>query len=176
MPKPQGRARGRPATNLLLFRTDIKALLKAKVPNKKIYKWLWEEFQLDISISMLRRKYTSWGIYKRLTEDVKVYIRNRVVFIFFSIGLEDSDMLCLLAREGTLITHHTLVRVRFLINLKRRIRNKIERAATAETARGLIKEQLLEGIINRYGKKMLQMHFKQRGMFFPRDLLFREYC
>ncbi|KAI8940778.1 hypothetical protein NX059_002044 [Plenodomus lindquistii] len=111
-----------------------------------------------------------------MSEELKQQLKNRVFFLFYSLGLEDSEIRRLLEKEGTPISREALARLRYEMGLKRSIRNEEVRQAAVVTAREAIEEQLLEGIIDGYGKRMLQLHFRQRGMFFTRDLLFKEYA
>ena len=169
-------AGGRKVIDLTLYQMEIIALLEMKVKNADLCKWLREEYGVVCSDKTLRRNYRSWGIKRFMSEELKQHLKNRVLYLFFALGLEDDEMLRLLKHEGTPVSRMTLVRLRFSMNMKRRIRDEIDREAHAEVAREAVQEHLLEGIIDGYGKRMLQLHFRQRGMFFARDLLFKEYA
>jgi len=138
--------------------------------------WLLEEHNVKCGLTTLKDRFRKWGIRRRMSEEVEAQLKNRIVVLFFQCGFEDGEILQMLHNEGhTHISRSILVRLRFSMGLKRRIRDPAEKEAAIVAARAAIEEHLKEGIIDGYGKRLLQVHFKQRGLFFARDRLFQEY-
>jgi len=85
-------------------------------------------------------------------------------------------MLYILKREGHDITKWHLIRLRFQLNLRRRIgRTEEDHAHADEVVRRLILEESGRnaGQIEGYGKGLLHTHFRQAGYIAARDRLFR---
>ena len=80
-----------------------------------------------------------------------------------------------MAKEGWHIGKWTLIRLRYELGLKRRIRGVEAQAEADRLTQDAIREELLTGPIDGYGKGMLYAHFKSTYHAVQRDRLFRNY-
>lgn len=168
---------GRPNVNLTPFETELIGLFEMGLSFPKVKEWLYDEYGVKCGVTTLKKNFKAWRIRRGMSEEIKERLKNRILVLFFQLGLEDNEILRVLHREGhTSMTKKTLARLRFSLGLKRRLRDPAAQDEAVVAARAAIEEQLKEGVIDGYGKRMLQMHFKQRNMFFSRDRLFKEYA
>jgi hypothetical protein len=116
-----------------------------------------------------------WNVSRRYPEEVEDFIKLRVQWFFFEYNLEDSEILECLKKDGIYIGKWTLVRLRFELGLKRRIRGAEAKAAADLLVRGILEEELKKGVVDGYGRQYLQVHLKQRYHCVARDRLFRIY-
>ena len=97
-----------------------------------------------------------------MTEEVEQAVKNRLLVLFYQLGLEDAEILRVLHKEGhPSISKKVLARLRFSMGLKGRIRGTIAQEEAVIAARVAIEEQLKEGIIDGYGKRMIQLHLSR---------------
>jgi hypothetical protein len=107
--------------------------------------------------------------------EVQEDLKRRIKILYFQVGLDDKDMLIELKRQGFHIGPYTLVRLRFQLGLRRRIRDPTEQKEAESVVQALIKEGLQSGAIDGYGKQYLYIHFRQMGMNIARDRMFQVY-
>jgi hypothetical protein len=84
-------------------------------------------------------------------------------------------MLIDLRRQGYQIGPGTLVRLRFELGLKRRIRSPEEIEQAERVVQDLVQQGIQSGAIDGYGKQYLYLHFRQLGMNVARDRMFQVY-
>jgi hypothetical protein len=139
--------------------------------------YLFEEHNISVTGRTIQRRFRAWNIRKRqAAPEPTDELCKRVQILFFEVGLEDRDMLHLLNREGFNISKWHLVRLRFRLNLRRRIGNTQEDHDHADSVvEQLIKDELRHGQIEGYGRGLLHSHFRQQGYIVARDRLFRVY-
>ncbi|KAF1946536.1 hypothetical protein EJ02DRAFT_462549 [Clathrospora elynae] len=84
-------------------------------------------------------------------------------------------MLTVLHKEGFDIGKYTLVRLRFELGLRRRVRGVQQSQEADRLVRELVAQELEKGVIDGYGQRYLYTHFWQRGIIVARDRLFEAY-
>jgi hypothetical protein len=85
---------------------------------------------------------------------------ERIQVLFFDVSLEDTEILQVLKREGDEISKHTLVRLRFELGLRRRVRGEEQCQAADALVQRLVEEELGKGVIDGYGRGYLYTHFQ----------------
>lgn len=103
-------------------------------------------------------------------------VKARIQVLFFQVGLEDHDMLTVLRDEGFKIGKYTLIRLRFELGLKRRVRGVEAIQEADRLVRRLVTEELQKGVIDGYGRRYLATHFRQNGHIVARYFLPLYYC
>ncbi|KAF1936682.1 hypothetical protein EJ02DRAFT_479412 [Clathrospora elynae] len=164
---------GRPRTDIAPFEDDLRALFEEGLTFRQLADWLYEEHQVRCGLTTLKDRFRRWDIRRCITSDVEQQLKNRIIVLFYQLNLDDSEILRMLHAEGyTNISPATIVRLRFTLGLK----HKDEQDIADILAYGLVEEEMKKGIIDGYGRQMLQVHFKQHNMFFSRNRLFKAYC
>ncbi|KAF2181431.1 hypothetical protein K469DRAFT_589750, partial [Zopfia rhizophila CBS 207.26] len=82
---------------------------------------LREQYNLNVNIHTIKRRFKNWKIVRRLPTEVEEQAKNQVQVLFFKVSLKDEDMLCALKNEGFQIRKYTLIRLRFELGLRRRV-------------------------------------------------------
>src|SRR5579871_6768919 len=113
---------GRPRTNVDQYHSEICALYNEGLNAHQISEHLSNTYSVSISYRTLKRRFQDWGLNKRMPSHVADEVKARIQVLFFQVGLEDHDMLTVLRDEGFKIGKYTLVRLRFELGLKRRVR------------------------------------------------------
>ena len=134
-----------------------------------------ETFQINVTTRTLKRRFQKWELRRRLPTYVADAAKKRIQVLFFDVGLEDQDMLTVLHKEGFNIGKYTLVRLRFELGLRRRVRGVQQCQEADQLIRGLVAQELEKGVIDGYGRRYLHTHFRQRGIIVARDRLFEAY-
>ena len=134
-----------------------------------------ETFQVNVTTRTLKRRFQKWELRRRLPTYVADAAKKRIQVLFFDVGLEDHDMLTVLHKEGFNIGKYTLVRLRFELGLRRRVRGVQQCQEADQLIRGLVAQELEKGVIDGYGRRYLHTHFRQRGIIVARDRLFEAY-
>ncbi|KAH8728334.1 hypothetical protein GQ44DRAFT_45782 [Phaeosphaeriaceae sp. PMI808] len=121
---PCHRKGGRPRTNINLYEDDLRALFEEGLTFKQLKEWLYEEHQVKCGITLLKERFREWNIRRRITPDVEQQLKNRII-ILYQMNLDDNEIVRMLKSEGhNTATKATVVRLRFSLGLKRRIRDK----------------------------------------------------
>lgn len=166
---------GRPAINLTQYQAELRAIFHEGLTFEQIAAYIQETYQIRINIRTLKRRFREWNLRRGLPTQVEEVVKNRIRVLFFEVGLEDTEMLLILQGEGFKITKYTLVRLRFELGLRRRVRG-IEQCQEADRlVQRLVAEELEKGVIDGYGRRYLYTHFRQRGHIIARDRLFQAY-
>jgi hypothetical protein len=70
----------------------------------------------------LKRRFQNWGVRRKLPTCVAERLKKRIQVLSFDVGLEDSEILQVLRREGDEISKYILIRLRFELGLRKRVR------------------------------------------------------
>jgi hypothetical protein len=141
----------------------------------QIAKHLHEAYAVHTTSRTIKRRFRNWKITRQMPTEVKEEIKNRIQVLFFEVGLEDKDLLSALQNEGYNIGKYTLVRLRFELGLRRRIRGVEQQQHANELIQRLVTQELQKGVIDGYGRGYLYTHFRQQGHIIGRDRLFQAY-
>jgi hypothetical protein len=141
----------------------------------QIAKHLDEAYAVHTTSRTIKRRFRNWEITRQMPTEVKEEIKNRIQVLFFEVGLEDKDLLSALQNEGYNIGKYTLVRLRFELGLRRRIRGVEQQRLANELVQRLVTQELQKGVIDGYGRGYLYTHFRQQGHIIGRDRLFQAY-
>ncbi|KAF2469932.1 uncharacterized protein BDR25DRAFT_343225 [Lindgomyces ingoldianus] len=167
--------RGRPKINLEPYQLHLLGLFHEGVTYAQMATYLLEEFQVRVTSRTIKQRFQTWNVRRRLPAEVEDGVKNQIQVLFFEVGLEDSDMLHVLHNEGFQIGKYTLVRLRFELGLRRRVRGVEQSQQADELVQQLVGQELEKGVIDGYGRGYLYTHFRQRGHIIARDRLFRIY-
>jgi hypothetical protein len=139
-------------------------------------RWLREENGISVSVQTLKRRFQEWKIQRRITMPHREQIKARITYFVFDMGLNDTEISTALRGEGHTMMYKPMVaRLRKELGIKRSLRKKEDRDHADWVIRGLVEDQLKKGVIDGYGKNLLQLHFKQQHMYVARDRLFAAY-
>lgn len=166
---------GRPTIDLTTHQLELCALVHEGLTYEQIAAFLRETYQISVTARTLKRRFRIWGVQKRVPTEVTDAAKKRIQVLFFEVGLEDAEMLTVLKNEGFNIGKYTLVRLRFELGLRRRVRGVEQCQEADQLIRRLLTEELPHGVIDGYGRRYLYTHFRQRGHIVSRDRLFRAY-
>ncbi|RMZ68297.1 HD superfamily hydrolase [Pyrenophora seminiperda CCB06] len=121
---------GRPAIDLEPYKEDLIALFSQGFTYDNLKEWL-EEQDVSVSIRTIKRWMKNWEVTKRIPTEVEKSIKEWISSLFLNYGLQDSEILEVLRGEGYEISSWTLVRLRFELGLKRRVKT-VETQAAAD--------------------------------------------
>lgn len=166
---------GRPPIDLTPYQLELCGLFQEGLTFNQIAVYLHDTYQINVNTRTIKRRFRDWHLSRRLPTPVEEAAKKRIQILFFEIGLEDKDILAVLQAEGFNIGKYVLVRLRFELGLRRRIRGVEEQQKADELVRRLVAEELEKGVIDGYGRGYLHTHFRQRGHIIARDRLFQAY-
>jgi hypothetical protein len=166
---------GRPRIDLTQYQLELCGLFHEGLTFDQLSTYLLETYQLNINTRTLKRRFQAWEVRRRIPAQVEDAAKRRIQILFFEVGLEDSDILTILHKEGFQIGRYTLVRLRFELGLRRRVRGVEQCQEADQLVRRLVAEELEKGVIDGYGRRYLYTHFRQRGHIVARDRLFEAY-
>lgn len=83
---------------------------------------LSKEENIQVNVRTLKRRFQAWGLKKQLPRTVEDVIKTRIQVLYSEDCLEDREILVALRDEGYDIGKYTLVRLRFELGLRRRVR------------------------------------------------------
>lgn len=166
---------GRPQINLTAYQLELCGLFREGLTFDQLHTYLLETYQINVNVRTIKRRFRTWGLQRGLPTEVEDVAKKRIQVLFFEVGLEDTEMLTVLHKEGFNIGKYTLVRLRFELGLRRRVRGVEQSQAADQLVRQLVAEELQQGVIDGYGRRYLHTHFRQRGHIVARDRLFQAY-
>jgi hypothetical protein len=143
--------------------------------HQDLVQWLFDVHDIKVSLRTLKSRFKEWEISKRVAPEDEERIKHIIKALYFQVGLDDKDMLIDLRRQGYQIGPGTLVRLRFELGLKRRIRSPEEIEQAERVVQDLVQQGIQSGAIDGYGKQYLYLHFRQLGMNVARDRMFQVY-
>lgn len=166
---------GRPSIDLTLHQVELCALHHEGLTFDQLSAYLFDSYGVTANPRTIKRRFQNWGVRRRLPTPVEERLKKRIQVLFFDVGLEDHEILQVLKREGDQIGKYTLVRLRFELGLRRRVRGVEQCQAADALVQRLVEEELGKGVIDGYGRGYLHTHFRQRGHIIARDRLFQIY-
>lgn len=166
---------GRPRIDLTQYQLELCGLFNEGLTFNQIALYLFETYRITINTRTLKRRFRTWNIRRQLPTEVEDSVKRRIQVLFFEVGLEDIDILTVLRSEGFKIGKYTLIRLRFELGLKRRVRGIEQCQEADQLVQQLVAEELQKGVIDGYGRRYLYTHFRQRGHIIARDRLFQAY-
>jgi hypothetical protein len=149
---------GRPATDYTALKPEIVQRYRSgqNVP----------EIALEmegVTLRTLQRNMGKWGLTRRApkinVEDPE--LRTRVA-IYFIGNLSDDEMVFALQQQGWKCTLRQVARIRKGQGLVRRF-SAFQRQVAVEALWDIIQQELDNGSIEGYGRRLLQVHFKRLG-------------
>lgn len=102
-------------------------------------------------------------------------LKQQIRVLFCEVGLSDEEILRVLKLEGYEIGRYALVRLRFQMNLRRRLTSEEAQTEADNYVRELIIQELAKGEIDGYGYRFLYTYFRQRGHIVARDRILKIY-
>jgi hypothetical protein len=166
---------GRRKVNLDAFRVELTGLYAEGLTVDRLKTYLKEQYEFDVTSRTIKRRLQDWQIRKRQVTRVSDELKRRIQVLFFEIGLNDEDMLCVLQGEGFEIRKSALSRLRVELNLRRSLRTEEHRIQADQVVGRLVEEELKEGVNDGSGRGYLHTHFRQQGHIIARDRLFQTY-
>jgi len=149
--------------NLDPYKDEILALISAKKSNANIIQYLQNSYQLQLADHTLRRRLKEWDVsIRKWTQDTPA-LRDRITSLFFN-GLNDDQLYRALQTEGYQLGERAVPRLRYELDLKRRLSTIEDQQEADEAAVGVITEELQKGVIQGYGRGLLHAHFQQLGV------------
>src|SRR5690242_6351467 len=109
--------------------------------------WLLEKHGVQVAERTIRGRFKDWKVSRKLSYEQEQQMIPIIKTLFFELGLNDKEMLIDLQRQGLYITQYALVRLRFKLGLRRRIRDPEQRREAEERVRALIEDGLQTGAI-----------------------------
>jgi hypothetical protein len=164
---------GRPRIDIGEYQMELVSLFSEGLTIDQLSHYLQEEYDITVNTRTIKRRFQQWQVRKRQPTLVSQELKNRIQVLFFEVGLEDQDMLHVLQEEGFQLGKYALVRLRFELNLRRRIRTEEQSRQANEIIQRLVAEELQKGLIDGYGYRYLYTHLRQKGYIIARDRLFR---
>lgn len=167
---------GRPSKNLEPYKDKLIELFQQGATFEDLQTWLEDEEQVKVSVRSLKDRFKGWGISRQLrTKEVEDLVKAKVKEYYFQDNADDNEIIEDLQKEGIFLTKGALVRMRFELGLKRRIRGARAKAEADQQAYEVVQEGLLTGPIDGYGKGYLYAHFRSSGYNVQRERLFQAY-
>lgn len=157
------------------YKEALIGLFQAGATYETLAEWLLVEEKFKVSVRSLKRVFSQWEVGRRLRTGVTDQVKAKIQYCFFINNADDDEILDDLAKEGWHIGKWTLVRLRYELGLKRRIRGAEAQAEADRLVQRVISEELQAGSIDEYGREMMYAHFKSKYHAVQRDRLFRNY-
>jgi hypothetical protein len=163
---------GRPPINLDRHREQLIGLYHASMTLDHLIDFMYDHHHISINKRTIKRRFKLWNVRKYISSDCSQEMQDRIVELFFEAGLNDREMLQVLKADGFTIGLYALIRIRFNLNLRRRMVTDEEKAASQESARTALIKALESGEVEGYGYRYLQIYLRQRGYAFcPKTLI-----
>jgi hypothetical protein len=166
---------GRPKVDLEPYQDELVHLYHEDLSFDQMATYLHDEHRISVTGRTVKRRFQGWNIQKRQAPPViSDDLCRRIKVLFFKVGLKDKELLYVLKREGFNISKWHLVKLRFQLNLQRRIRSS-EKERANKVVQRMVTEELRKGQIEGYRRGLLHSYFRQQGYIVSRDRLFGVY-
>lgn len=126
-------------------------------------------------MSTLQRRLKDWGMQRQQNADASPSLVAKIRILFLEQGLDDTQILHVLERDGSKIGLWSLRRIRLSEGLRRRYSAE-EKQLLEPVWHDMIQEQLaVNRRLDGFGRHYLYTHFRKHGCVIPRDPLFKIY-
>ncbi|KAL8739553.1 MAG: hypothetical protein Q9190_007654 [Brigantiaea leucoxantha] len=166
---------GRPPIGLDHYREQLIGLYQTGMTVDNLIDYIHDHHNIRLTKRTIKRRFKQWNVRKYVASDSSEEIKERMKELFFDAGLNDREMLQVLKADGFTIGLYALIRLRFVMNLRRRMVTDEEKAASQESARAALTKALESGEVEGYGYNYLQIYLRQRGYAFARRTLIDVY-
>jgi hypothetical protein len=166
---------GRPKVDLDIYQPELRNLYDEGLSFDQLSQHLAEQHNTQINTRTIQRRFQEWHVRKRKPTVISDELKKRIQVLFFEVGLDDNEMLQVLEQEGFQLGKYALVRLRFELNLRRRIRSPEQQREADIIVRRLVAQELEKGVIDGYGRTYLYTFFRQQGYIIARNRLFQAY-
>ena len=159
----------RPVIDLEVYKEEILRRRSMNENSRQILAWLHFIERTDISIDTLKRRLKAWDaeLMRQLTEDSEE-LRAAILYKFYSVTLDDDDMLRALQIDGHILGKRTLLRIRLEMGLLRGVSPYEDRVQADRCILEAVKKQLAKGVIQGHGRTFLYTHMRQSGLIAAR--------
>jgi hypothetical protein len=148
---------GRPVVDLEPLKEQILSLFHSGYTHQEI------ALEVHAKERTISRRLQAWGIRKRApyvkTEDKMMRAQ---VAIYFAGNLTDDEIAFALQQQGWRVHKRTVARIRISQGIRRRF-SAFQRQVAVETLWKIIEQELDNGSIEGYSRRLLQVHFKRLG-------------
>lgn len=136
----------------------------------KIAETLNHECQISVSYRTVQRRFTAWGLSKRIKIEENPAIDMCIAALFFHSCLGDDDILKVMTQEGFILSHWGLVRKRKKLGLLRKIAAKDMKEADEDLLK-VVRKAFDDETIQKYGRGLLWTHFRSHGNLVSRYVI-----
>lgn len=160
--------RGRPFKDLESVKEEIISSFQAGRTILDIAGRLRRHHDITVTDRTVKSRFQSWGISKRVRTDKNEQLFDRIRTLYFTMALNDSDMLQVLHNEGFQISLLGLRRVRKELNLFRAHISTERKQLLEDTMQNVLQQEIQKGVIQGCGRRLVYNHFRRQGYNFPR--------
>ena len=151
----------RPRLNLDSYQDIIIELASGGYTTEHIAGFLKQEYNIEVNERTIKRRLQEWGIRRRTIASNTPELRASIA-ILFRLNCTDEEMLIELHENGIDIENTQLARIRRDLGLVRR--KTIEQRKEADIQLfELLTEEVKDGRIEGYGRRLLYTYFKNKG-------------
>ena len=158
----------RPQIDLSAHKEEISNLFLRDSTIDSICAHFQQRYSINISHRTLKRRLREWGL-RRMPEKAadNPAIRQRIATLVRD-GLHDKDISASVQREGlSTIGERSVARIRLNSGLRLRTDREAQ-AAQEEEIEDVLRQEILHGDIEGYGKVLLYTHLRQKGILCSR--------
>jgi hypothetical protein len=151
----------RPVKDLDSFKDKIINWFQDGITIDVIVERLDQQFQVQLSVSTMKRRLRKWGIQLRTITQDTPELRAQIAILFHA-NLSDVNIVRALKQEGVSIEVTGIVRIRKKQGLIRRM-TPFDRHKSDERLFEVLKQELENGRVEGFGRELLWTHFRTNG-------------
>ena len=151
----------RPVKDLDSFKDKIINWFQDGITIDAIVERLDQQFQVQLSVSTMKRRLRKWGIQLRTITQDTLELRAQIAILFHA-NLSDVNIVRALKQEGVSIEVTGVVRIRKKQGLIRRM-TPFDRHKSDERLFEVLKQELENGRVEGFGRELLWTHFSTSG-------------
>lgn len=156
----------RPPIPLEEHRELVLELSSNSITISEIHRILRDEHNIRIGLRTLKNRLQAWQITKNTRSNTSEQLRDRIKDLCL-LRQSDKNILRILTSEGQTVNISSLIRIRKKLGLKKRVELEDREIADQEIL-PIVRAELQKGLIEGYGRDMLQAHFWEQGHLISR--------